>query len=432
MENTNWRNQRRDPGTGRWTDHEVANAATTSKQEKLAKRQALMDRVIAETNLATTDNSLSAGGSGGYAPNGAIEMGPVAEKEYQSLLAQHKRETGMSKPGAQTNALKIRAINNTNPHLNERQRMILGDNLPTSKIGKKIIARDVAERPKNEAAAREAARAGYDPVPAQGYSELGPGPGPGESMAESIEDPLDRAVRLADMLRASILKQGGDQALADAAARELNRKLVAESTPGVVEELATDRTDRNSNYRAQVASTFQRMSDQALDFQDSVVVGGIDREELDKEITNRRFGYAGLTPDELAAKYIEQDINPTLSATEQNSILSQLDRITDGRGQSYIDVARNGSGAGQELDPYNPAVKEIMSFNMAASAFSDLGSAVQGQLEDYLEDPEREDLNPNAVRMIEDFLEEHSTDGLNNLLQASFDLEAWKESGDHF
>lgn len=41
-------------------------------------------------------------------------------------------------------------------------------------------------------------------------------------------------------------------------------------------------------YREEVRKTFQSMSDQALSFQDSVVRGGIDRQELDREINRRR------------------------------------------------------------------------------------------------------------------------------------------------
>jgi hypothetical protein len=40
-------------------------------------------------------------------------------------------------------------------------------------------------------------------------------------------------------------------------------------------------------YREQVRETLQAMSDQALRFQDTVVVGGIDREELNRELTRR-------------------------------------------------------------------------------------------------------------------------------------------------
>jgi hypothetical protein len=40
-------------------------------------------------------------------------------------------------------------------------------------------------------------------------------------------------------------------------------------------------------YREQVRETFQQMSDQALAFQNTLVRGGIDRQELDREFTRR-------------------------------------------------------------------------------------------------------------------------------------------------
>lgn len=42
-------------------------------------------------------------------------------------------------------------------------------------------------------------------------------------------------------------------------------------------------------YRQQVRKTFQSMSDQALAFQSSIIRGGIDREECDREMTRRRI-----------------------------------------------------------------------------------------------------------------------------------------------
>ncbi len=45
--------------------------------------------------------------------------------------------------------------------------------------------------------------------------------------------------------------------------------------------------DRMNTYRATVRATFQGMSDQALAFQDEVVIGGIDREELKRELVRR-------------------------------------------------------------------------------------------------------------------------------------------------
>ena len=42
------------------------------------------------------------------------------------------------------------------------------------------------------------------------------------------------------------------------------------------------------DYRAEVRETFQKMSDEALAFQSSVIIGGIDREEVDREMEMRR------------------------------------------------------------------------------------------------------------------------------------------------
>lgn len=45
---------------------------------------------------------------------------------------------------------------------------------------------------------------------------------------------------------------------------------------------------RELRYRLQVRGTFESMSDEALAFQSSVIVGGIDREEVDREIARRK------------------------------------------------------------------------------------------------------------------------------------------------
>ena len=42
-------------------------------------------------------------------------------------------------------------------------------------------------------------------------------------------------------------------------------------------------------YRDEVRKTFQSMSDQALAFQSARIVGGIDREEVDREMNRRSF-----------------------------------------------------------------------------------------------------------------------------------------------
>jgi hypothetical protein len=44
---------------------------------------------------------------------------------------------------------------------------------------------------------------------------------------------------------------------------------------------------RRAAYRAQVRETMQRFSDQALAYQDSIIRGGIDREECDRELRRR-------------------------------------------------------------------------------------------------------------------------------------------------
>ena len=41
-------------------------------------------------------------------------------------------------------------------------------------------------------------------------------------------------------------------------------------------------------YRQQVRETFQKFSDQALAFQNARIIGGIDREECDRELARRR------------------------------------------------------------------------------------------------------------------------------------------------
>jgi len=45
--------------------------------------------------------------------------------------------------------------------------------------------------------------------------------------------------------------------------------------------------ERQKAYRAQVRKTFQAFSDQALEFQSARIVGGIDREECDRELARR-------------------------------------------------------------------------------------------------------------------------------------------------
>jgi hypothetical protein len=51
-------------------------------------------------------------------------------------------------------------------------------------------------------------------------------------------------------------------------------------------EYRTD-TPAASEYRRLVRDTFRKMSDRALAYQSSVIVGGIDREEVDREIARR-------------------------------------------------------------------------------------------------------------------------------------------------
>lgn len=48
--------------------------------------------------------------------------------------------------------------------------------------------------------------------------------------------------------------------------------------------------ERLAEYRASIRRTFQSMSVQALDFQSARIVGGIDREEVDREIGRRARG----------------------------------------------------------------------------------------------------------------------------------------------
>jgi hypothetical protein len=45
---------------------------------------------------------------------------------------------------------------------------------------------------------------------------------------------------------------------------------------------------RMATYRAQVRETFGQMSDEALVFQNSIIVGGIDAEEVERELNRRR------------------------------------------------------------------------------------------------------------------------------------------------
>jgi hypothetical protein len=51
-------------------------------------------------------------------------------------------------------------------------------------------------------------------------------------------------------------------------------------------------------YRAQTRRTMQAFSDQALCFQDSIIIGGIDREECDREIMRR-----------LAVKHYQEEVS---------------------------------------------------------------------------------------------------------------------------
>ena len=44
---------------------------------------------------------------------------------------------------------------------------------------------------------------------------------------------------------------------------------------------------RNEDYRQQVRQTMQAFSDEALAYQDRIIIGGIDREECDREIERR-------------------------------------------------------------------------------------------------------------------------------------------------
>jgi hypothetical protein len=45
--------------------------------------------------------------------------------------------------------------------------------------------------------------------------------------------------------------------------------------------------DRHAAYRAEIRRTLQKFSDEGLAFQDRRIIGGIDREECDREIRRR-------------------------------------------------------------------------------------------------------------------------------------------------
>ncbi len=52
-----------------------------------------------------------------------------------------------------------------------------------------------------------------------------------------------------------------------------------------------------AKYRMQTRRTMQLFSDQALRLQDSIIRGGVDREECDREITLRQQGATRLSLD---------------------------------------------------------------------------------------------------------------------------------------
>ena len=63
---------------------------------------------------------------------------------------------------------------------------------------------------------------------------------------------------------------------------------------------------KTEQYRKRVRTTFQQFSDQALAFHDARIVGGIDREECDREIKRRRSRVPGSTAHEqLLANVLE-------------------------------------------------------------------------------------------------------------------------------
>lgn len=49
----------------------------------------------------------------------------------------------------------------------------------------------------------------------------------------------------------------------------------------------TEQETRQEKYRAEVRRTMQMFSDEALRYQDARIIGGIDREECDREIRRR-------------------------------------------------------------------------------------------------------------------------------------------------
>ena len=83
----------------------------------------------------------------------------------------------------------------------------------------------------------------------------------------------------------------------------------------------------SASYRAEIRETVQRMSNEALAFQDRRVRGGIDREELDRElarragrwtVSNGRQPVVVMTDAEAAlreAKYLAE-AGPTVTVTE--------------------------------------------------------------------------------------------------------------------
>lgn len=63
----------------------------------------------------------------------------------EAAQAQYLRLTGGSSAGYGAQWMKIRAINQTNPKLTPAERRALGDNLPTSTMGKKLLAKNIVD-----------------------------------------------------------------------------------------------------------------------------------------------------------------------------------------------------------------------------------------------------------------------------------------------
>lgn len=163
VKNTNWKNQARGKdgrftsGAGRSDSAKRRDYAQATGKDLNKKKQGSggstssngVKRVQGTRNIGGEPFFQTNRGSGGkLTPDQKKMVGATKVQGVQmseAAQAQYLRLTGGSSAGYGAQWMKIRAINQTNPKLTPAERRALGDNLPTSTMGKKLLAKNIVD-----------------------------------------------------------------------------------------------------------------------------------------------------------------------------------------------------------------------------------------------------------------------------------------------